>query len=122
MPPMINLDTHVLIHALAGSLTARERRLLGENEWAISSIVLWELAKLVQLGRVQMSLEDSETQRALAAIEVLPITLAIARSSTSLDFRSDPADELIAATSVVTQLPLLTRDKLIRKSKLVPLA
>jgi PIN domain nuclease of toxin-antitoxin system len=39
-----------------------------------------------------------------------------------LDFKSDPADELIAATSVVERIPLLTRDKRIRKSKLVPLA
>jgi predicted nucleic acid-binding protein len=34
----------------------------------------------------------------------------------------DPADELIAATSIVHRLPLVTRDKKIRKSKLVPLA
>ena len=32
------------------------------------------------------------------------------------------ADELIAATSIVNQVPLLTRDKKIRKSRLVPLA
>jgi len=119
---MINLDTHVLIHALAGSVTARERQLLQADEWAVSAIVLWELAKLVQLGRVQLALDDVDTQRALAAVTVLPITLAIARSSTQLDFLSDPADELIAATSVVHQVPLLTRDKVIRRSKLVPFA
>jgi PIN domain nuclease of toxin-antitoxin system len=39
-----------------------------------------------------------------------------------LDFTGDPADELIAATSVVHAVPLLTRDKQIRKSKLVPIA
>jgi PIN domain nuclease of toxin-antitoxin system len=119
---MISLDTHVLVHALAGSLTAREQRILSASEWGISAIVLWELAKLVQLGRLEMDLEDPHTQRMLSAIEVLPITLPIARTSTQLDFKSDPADELIAATSVVRQIPLLTRDKRIRKSKLVPLA
>jgi predicted nucleic acid-binding protein len=39
-----------------------------------------------------------------------------------LDFRGDPADELIAATSIVHRLPLVTRDARIRKSKVVPLA
>jgi PIN domain nuclease of toxin-antitoxin system len=119
---MINLDTHILIHALGGSVTPREQRLLAESEWSISAIVLWELAKLVQLGRVELALDDPETQRALSAVQVLPITLPIARASTELDFQSDPADELIAATSVVMKIPLLTRDKRIRKSKLVPLA
>jgi PIN domain nuclease of toxin-antitoxin system len=48
--------------------------------------------------------------------------LEIARVSAQLDFRSDPADELIAATSVVAGIPLLTRDHKILSSRLVPLA
>ena len=119
---MISLDTLVLVHALAGSLTPREQRVLEGNEWAVSAIVLWELAKLVQLGRIELELDHPDTLRALAAIEIVPITLPIARQSTELDFKSDPADELIAATSIVRRLPLVTRDKRIRKSKLVPLA
>jgi PIN domain nuclease of toxin-antitoxin system len=39
-----------------------------------------------------------------------------------LDFKSDPADELIAATSLTYQVPLLTRDDRIRTSKLVTFA
>jgi predicted nucleic acid-binding protein len=42
--------------------------------------------------------------------------------STSLDFRSDLADELIAATSIVYRAPLLTRDRKLRASKIVPIA
>jgi PIN domain nuclease of toxin-antitoxin system len=45
-----------------------------------------------------------------------------ARVSTSLDFRGDPADEIIAATSVVHRVRLLTRDRAILRSKLVPFA
>ncbi len=119
---MINLDTHVLVHALAGALTPREQRILSDQPWSISAIVLWELAKLVQLGRLEMDLDAAATVRALGAVQVLPITLEIARLSTQLDFKSDPADELIAATSLVEHIPLLTRDKRIRKSKLVPFA
>ena len=47
---MLNLDTHILIFALAGELRPAEHSLLGNSRWSISSIVLWELAKLVQLG------------------------------------------------------------------------
>jgi predicted nucleic acid-binding protein len=34
--------------------------------------------------------------------------------------RGDPADELIAATSIVHNVPLLTRDKALLKSRRVP--
>ena len=40
----------------------------------------------------------------------------------NLDFRSDPADSIIAATSLAYQVPLLTRDRVILKSKVVPFA
>ncbi|MHB8421047.1 MAG: hypothetical protein ACYDCL_23495, partial [Myxococcales bacterium] len=48
--------------------------------------------------------------------------LAVARASTELDFRSDPADELIAATSIVHRVPLVTRDRRIRRSRKVRFA
>lgn len=48
--------------------------------------------------------------------------MAVCQKSTELDFASDPADELIAATSIVHRIPLVTRDKKIRRSKLVTLA
>jgi PIN domain nuclease of toxin-antitoxin system len=53
---------------------------------------------------------------------VWPRDLAVARQSTNLDFRSDPVDEIIAATSIVHNVPLLTRDVKLRKSRLIPLA
>jgi hypothetical protein len=30
---MLNLDTHVLIHALQGSLTAKEHKILSSDTW-----------------------------------------------------------------------------------------
>ena len=119
---MINLDTHILIFAIGGDLRSDEQGLLANNTWSISSIVLWELAKLIQLGRLDMDLDDPELVRVLSRLHVWPIDLAVARASTRLDFRSDPADELIAATSVVHNIPLVTRDNTVRNSKTVPLA
>ena len=119
---MLNLDTHVLIHALRGDVKGRERTLLANDSWGVAAIVLWELAKLAQLGRVSMELDDPDVESALANVHVWPLDLAVAQASTRLDFRGDPADELIAATSVVHSVPLLTRDKRIHRSKMVPLA
>lgn len=119
---MLNLDTHILIHALCDDLSKSERRLLRQHEWAISPIVLWELAKLVSLERLTLDLESVEFARLIGQIQILPINVAISITSTRLDFSSDPADELIAATSIVHKIPLLTRDRKILKSRLVPLA
>lgn len=119
---MLNLDTHILLHALAGDLTPAERRLLSADEWSISAIVLWEVAKLAQIGRIDLDLDDPDVTRFLSRVHTWPLSLDVCRAATALDFRSDPADEIIAATSIVHRVPLVTRDSRIRKSKLVPLA
>ncbi len=119
---MLNLDTHVLLYALADELKPAEDKLLRKDSWSISAIVLWEISKLAQLGRIELDIYTAEVRRALASIHTWPITLDVCAASCDLDFRSDPADELIAATSVVHRVPLVTRDRKIRRSKLVPIA
>jgi len=86
---MLNLDTHIFLHALNGSLRKKEIELLSADEWGISSIVIWEI-----------------------------INCEISR----LDFKGDPADEIIAATSNVYRVALVTRDKVMLKSKKTLLA
>ena len=117
---MLNLDTHVLLYAVAGRLLPAETRLLRRDRWSISAIVLWEIAKLAQLGRIEVDLDDPEVVRTLARIHVWPLTREIASTSTRLDVRGDPADELIAATSVVHHVPLVSRDRQLRRSRMVP--
>jgi len=112
----------MLVALLEGTLRPPERACLLKNEWAISDVVLWELAKLIDLGRLEMDLDSPEFQTCLRKLQVIPISLEIARKSCELDFSSDPADEIIAATSVVERISLLTRDRLILKSRMVPLA
>jgi PIN domain nuclease of toxin-antitoxin system len=58
----------------------------------------------------------------MARIRVWPLDLAVCKALRALDFRGDPADEIIAATSLVHGVPLVTRDRRIRRSKCVPLA
>ena len=119
---MLNLDTHILIFAVRGELQPREQALLERDRWSISDIVLWELAKLRQLGRIEMDLENREVTGLLAQLHVWPIDIAVSLASTRLDFKGDPADEIIAATSIVHRIPLVTRDRIMRRSTLVPLA
>jgi PIN domain nuclease of toxin-antitoxin system len=119
---MLNLDTHILIHSMTGEVTAREGRILRTARWGISAIVLWELAKLAQLGRIEIDLDDPELDRFLVNVHVWPLTLEIVRALRRLDFRGDPADEIIAATSLVHRAPLVTRDRRLLRSKIVPQA
>ena len=119
---MLNVDPHVLLYAVTGALRPREARLLSADRWSVSAIVLWEIAKLAQLGRITVNLDDAEVVRVLARVHVWPLTREIAHMSTHLDVRADPADELIAATSVVQKVPLVTRDRVLLKSKMIPIA
>jgi PIN domain nuclease of toxin-antitoxin system len=119
---MLNLDTHILVDALLGEVSKKERTLLSKEKWCISGIVLWEIAKLKQLGRIKLEVQSVEFSRILSQIQVIPLDSQICQMSTEMDFNSDPADELIAATSIIYNVPLLTRDKKILKSRLVPFA
>jgi len=117
---MLNLDTHILIKALEGNITPRERTLLAEDpEWSISAIVLWEITKLNQLGRLRYGLDHEPLASALAEVHIWPITRQVCLNLRGLDFQSDPADEIIAATSLTHKIPLLTRDARVRRSRVV---
>ena len=116
---MLNLDTHILIGLVSGQLTQTELRCIQSDESAVSDIVLWEISKLHQKIRIGFGVDEPKFVEILNHLTIFPITVDIARQSCEMDFNSDPADEIIAATSVIHQIPLLTRDGKIRKSKLV---
>jgi PIN domain nuclease of toxin-antitoxin system len=119
---MLNLDTHILLYALAGTLKPAEKRLLSSDMWSVSAIVRWEICKLQQLGRIELDLDLPEVGRILNRLHTWPLSWEICRASCRMDVRGDPADELIAATSLVHNVPLVTRDRALRRSKQIPLA
>ena len=117
---MLNLDTHILLYALSDQLKRHERTLLSSRKWSISSIVLWEIFKLQQIGRIELDLEDPEFTAVLSNIRIWPLEIGAFRALKKLNFKNDPANEIIAATSIAFNVPLLTRNSKIKRSRVVP--
>lgn len=119
---MLNLDTHILIDLMVGHLSAAEENCVRKNDWCISGIVLWEIYKLNEIGRIKMNFNNPEITKFINSLTIYPIDMKVFEALQIIDFKSDPADEIIAATSIAYKIPLLTRDQKILKSKKVPLA
>jgi PIN domain nuclease of toxin-antitoxin system len=119
---MLNLDTHIVIDFFRGKLTRDEQRLMDRERWCISAIVLWELHNLVRLDRIELDIDAPDFNRDLNSFHMWQINSHVCRQLRRLDFQSDPADEIIAATSIAYDVPLLTRDARLLESKVVPLA
>jgi PIN domain nuclease of toxin-antitoxin system len=122
------LDTHAWIQrALDEPLPPLADRTLEEHAatLALADISLWETAKLVELGRLELSVPLKEFLRMALTPEltILPITSAIAERVARLEaegFHKDPADQLIAATALAHDLRLITNDTRIRQWGGVP--
>lgn len=122
----IVLDTHVLIYAAAGKISLGRSQLLKrkENQLIYSSISLWEISKLFQLGRLNPEgglevflrriIGHSRYTEVGFSPEILLTMVSIAEK-----MQKDPADQLVVATALALGARLMTDDVLIRKSKLV---
>lgn len=120
---MILLDTHIWVWWVDENpqLSQRHVQFIQDNEQeglGVSAISCWEVAKLVELGRLGLdgSVEAwMEQAIAYPGIELLPLTPQIAIESTKLpgNFHRDPADQIIVATARVYNLTILTVDRLI---------
>ena len=123
------LDTHAWIQRACGErLPSLVDRTLTDHadSLALADISLWEAAKLIELGRLQLAVPLAEFFRLALTPEltVLPITPAIAERVTRLQaarFHKDPADQLIVATALVHGLRLISDDSRIRQWAGVPL-
>jgi len=117
---MIVLDTHIWVWWVHGDARLSEKQVkwVEENEadgLGISAISCWEIAKLVEYGRLVLPCSVADWfDQALAypGIRLLDLTPRIALESTQLPdgFHRDPADQIIVATARVYNCPLLTVD------------
>jgi len=125
---MIVLDTCTLVFdALTpDKMSAKALRSVEQGEksgtLACSDISLWEIAMLIARGRLDPgtdALTFIDLVLSARKIRVLPITSEIAvLSSTHKAFvHHDPADRLIAATTIVSRGALITCDNLLRSIK-----
>lgn len=127
---MITIDTHVIIwDALKPEMlsdAAKQEILKANNSDGIiiCNISLWEIAMLVKKGRIEIGaayLEFINLIKASNKYIFQPITPEIAELSTTLpsEINGDPADRLIAATSIITNTSLITADKNLRQSSIL---
>ena len=127
---MIVVDTHIIIWD-----ALKPEMLSAKAEKAISAannsdgiifceISLWEIAMLMHKGRLSIDIEYLEFIKLILESNeyvFLGITPEIAELSTDLfsDNNKDPADRIIAATSIIENAKLVTADKKLRQSKKV---
>lgn len=121
---MIVLDTHALLWWVSGqpdlSKTAKRtiEKELAKGEVVISSISAWEIAMLVDRGRLVLAMELEQwlaTVTKIQGLRFMPVDNEIALKAVELvAFHKDPADRMIVATARKLSASLVTRDKKIR--------
>jgi PIN domain nuclease of toxin-antitoxin system len=118
---MIILDTHIWVWWIHGDerITTKQVNFIEANESntiGVSVISCWEIAKLVEYGRLELPLPLSDWfEQALnyPGIRLIELTPEIAIESTKLpgEFHRDPADQIIVATARIYSCPLITSDR-----------
>ena len=121
---MIVLDTNALIYdALKPNALSRPAARAidagaSASELTCADVSLWEIATLIDRGRLKVATPTEDFLRdviARRALTVLAITPAIAaRAQTILPTHRDPIDRIIAATADVHGARLVTSDTALR--------
>lgn len=125
------LDTHVLLwwfdepKRLSPAQRRAVRKANDSHALGVSDVTLWEIALLLERGRIKLAMPlDEWLARATAAplVERCAISPKVVREmidlSTTRDW--DPADRILVATARVLGVPLATSDLRIIDSGLVP--
>ena len=126
------LDTHVLLWWIEGGQRHLSRpqsrvlkRVTAEQPLHVADVTLWEVATLVELGRVRLTLplrdwlEQATAPPLVRRVEISP-AVAAEVAALPATFHRDPADRLIVATTRVLGATLLTSDDRISRARLVP--
>lgn len=128
---MIVLDTHVIIwDALEPTKLSRKAKSLiseanASDGMIFCEISLWEIAMLIQKERFHIDtsyLHFVKLLRASNKYMFKGISPEIAELSAQFpsEITKDPADRIIAATAITHNVPLVTADKNMKKSKAIP--
>ncbi len=119
-------DTHSLVWyftedaRLSKNALAAFEKSLDTGSIIVPTIVLAEVMYICQRGRI--SLTFSETLSRLEEcdnFQTIPLNVDILRMADNIGVGLEMHDQLIIATTVYLGMPLITRDKRIRESKMV---
>jgi len=94
------------------------------NQLFISDITIWEISMLVKKGRIKVNTSSSELISCYIqsrAVQIIAISPDIAELSVNLndEINNDPADRIIAATSILNNAQLVTADQNLIESDLI---
>ena len=129
-PEMIILDTHIWVRRVQEPSELRRAQLTAilAQENGSSGVVgicatsLWEVAKLVELERIQLDTDLTdwfENALAYPRVRIINMSPTIAIQSTQLPGNRrlppserirDPSDQIIVATAIANKCPLVTSD------------
>lgn len=115
--PNLLLDTCALLWLASGSSNlSKEARRRIDNSFVVyvSPISLWEIARKVQKGMLQLPLEPSEwfaRVRQQHNLTLLPLSDAVMfKAATLPEIHKDPADRFIIATALLNNLDVVSTD------------
>ncbi len=117
---MILLDTCTLIWDAIepNKLSPKAKKAIeySENELMICDISIWEISMLIKKNRLTIDDTSSGFINLLLQarnFQIQQITPEIAELSVNfgLEINNDPADRLIAATSILKNIPIITADQ-----------
>ena len=118
---MIVLDSHVVVWWASGSRPLGRRATVALRDTprlGIPAIVFWEISLLIRRGRLDLGMPVREWAAKileLPRIDALPLTADVALLADALDMHADPVDRFIVATAIHHQVPLVTKDALLRR-------
>ena len=129
-PVVILLDTCAIIwDALDQSkLTEQAHAAIAKadehNALIISDISIWEISMLIKRSRIKIATTPANfvnlflESRNISVVSISPEIADLATSFGS-EINKDPADRIIAATSIIQNTQLVTADYNLRQSKLI---
>jgi PIN domain nuclease of toxin-antitoxin system len=127
---LILLDTHVVVWLAfdQSQISSKARAAIDEardlkDGLAISDFTLLEVATLASRSRIRLDITlESFLHELEARFVIFPITARVCARAMSFPttYPKDPADRIIGATALVEGLSLVTADRGIHRSKLIP--